>query len=177
MVVAERARPYFEKIAWLAPIIREHADRAEREAQMPHEVANALHQTGMFRIFLPCSMGGGELTIPDSLHLIEEIAGIDASVGWNLAIGSAGPLFGQCLSRVAYEKIYRDPRAVIAGSLNPMTSQVTAVEGRWRFSGKATYASGSGHATYLVAAAVVIRDGAPQIIDGVSDVACGAVSD
>jgi hypothetical protein len=30
--VSERARPYFEKITWLAPIIREHADRAEREA-------------------------------------------------------------------------------------------------------------------------------------------------
>ena|SRR6516165_3849443 len=32
-------------------------------------------------------------------------------------------------------------------------------------SGKATYASGSGHATYLVVAAVVIRGGMPQIID------------
>jgi alkylation response protein AidB-like acyl-CoA dehydrogenase len=164
--VSERTQPYFEKITWLAPIIREHADRAEREAQMPREVADALHRAGMFRIFLPHWMGGGELTIPDSLHLIEEIARIDASVGWNVAICSAGPLFGQCLSRDAYEKIYADPRAVIAGSLNPMTSQTTAVEGGWRFSGKATYASGSGHATHLVAAAVVIRDGAPQIVDG-----------
>src|SRR5262249_60162528 len=119
----------------------EPAERAEREAQMPHEVAAALHQAGMFRIFLPRSMGGGELTIPDSLHLIEEIARIDASVGWNLAIGSAGPLFGQCLPRTAYEQIFRDPRVVMAGSLNP-TSQATAVEGGWRFSGKGTYASG-----------------------------------
>jgi alkylation response protein AidB-like acyl-CoA dehydrogenase len=164
--VSERARPYFEKITWLAPIIREHADRAEREAQMPREVADALHQAGMFRIFLPRSMGGGELTIPDSLRLIEEIARIDASVGWNLAICSAGPLFGQCLSRAAYEQIYSDRSAVIAGSLNPMTSQVIAVKGGWRFSGKATYASGSGHATYLMVAAVVIRDGTPQIVDG-----------
>jgi len=164
--VSERARPFFEKITWLAPIIREHADRAEREAQMPREVADALHRAGMFRIFLPRSMGGGELTIPDSLRLIEEIARIDASVGWNLAIGSAGPLFGHCLSREAYETIFRDPRGVIAGSLNP-TSQATAVDGGWRFSGRATYASGSAHATYLLAAALVIRDGAPQFIDGV----------
>jgi hypothetical protein len=135
--VSDRTRSYFEKMTRLAPIIREHADHAEREAQMPREIADALHQVGMFRIFLPRSMGGGELTIPDSLRLIEEVARIDASVGWNLAICSGGPLFGQCLSCDAYEKIYRDPRAVIAGSLNPMTSQVTAVEGGWRFSGKA----------------------------------------
>jgi alkylation response protein AidB-like acyl-CoA dehydrogenase len=47
-----------------------------------------------------------------------------------------------------------------------MTSQVTEVEGGWRFSGRATYASCSGHATYLMVAAVVIRDGTPQIMDG-----------
>ncbi|MBV8453428.1 MAG: hypothetical protein JOZ29_14330 [Deltaproteobacteria bacterium] len=69
------------------------------------------------------------------------------------------------MSRDAHEKICGDPRGVFAGSLNPMTSQATAVEGGWRFSGKATYASGSGHGTYLVVAAVVIRDGTPQIVD------------
>jgi alkylation response protein AidB-like acyl-CoA dehydrogenase len=103
--VSERTRPYFEKITRLAPIIREQADRAEREAQMPREIADALHETGMFRIFLLRSMGGGELTIPDSLHLIEEVAPVDASVGWNLAICPGGPLFGHYLSRDAYEKI------------------------------------------------------------------------
>src|SRR5579863_5292140 len=127
--VSDRSRPYFDKIPTLAPIIREHADRAEREAQMTREVADAMHQAGMFRIFLPRSMGGGELTIPESLHLIESVASIDASVGWNLAICSGGPLFGQYLSRDAFENIFADPRAVSAGSLNPATAQATQVEG------------------------------------------------
>src|SRR5215831_3235033 len=164
--VSENARPYFEKIAQLAPTIRQHADRAEREAQMPCEVAEAFHKTGMFRILLPATMKGGGLTIPDSLRLIEQVAGIDGSAGWNLAICSGGPLFGHNLSRKAFETIYSDPRGLSAGSLNPMTSQAVAVEGGWRFSGKATYASGSAHASYLMAAAVVLRDGVPQIVDG-----------
>ena len=33
--LSERAQPYVEKVQKLAPLIREHADRAEREAQMP----------------------------------------------------------------------------------------------------------------------------------------------
>ena len=49
-LLSERARPYFEKVQKLAPIIREHADRAEREAQMPREVADAFHDAGLFRI-------------------------------------------------------------------------------------------------------------------------------
>jgi alkylation response protein AidB-like acyl-CoA dehydrogenase len=161
-----RLESCFEKINQLAPIIRDNADRAEREAQMTKEVADAFHNAGMFRILLPKSMGGSELTIPESLRVIEEVSKIDGSAGWNVAICSGGPLFGQCLSRAAFEKIYGDPRGVSAGSLNPMTSQATRVEGGWRFSGRATYASGSGHATYLMVAAIALKDGAPQIVNG-----------
>jgi indole-3-acetate monooxygenase len=165
-LISERARPYFEKAQKLAPTIREHADRAEREAQIPHEVVNAFHDAGLFRILIPRSMGGGELTIPDSLRLCEEVARIDGSAGWNLAICSGGPMFGYNLSRAAFEKIFGDPVGLSAGSLNPATTRVVAADGGWRFSGKATYASGSGHATYLMAAGMVLRDGAPQMVDG-----------
>src|SRR5208282_5256936 len=165
-LVSERARPYFERVKVIAPIIREYADRGEREAQMPREVADAFHEAGLFRILLPRQMGGGEVTIPDSLRLCEEVARIDGSVGWNLAICAGGPLFGYNLSRAAFEKIYGDPRGVSAGSLNPATTRVVPAEGGWRFSGKATYASASAHATYLMAAGMVLRDGAPKMIDG-----------
>ncbi len=165
-LLSERARPYFEKAQKLAPIIREYADRAEREAQMPREVADAFHDSGLFRILVPRNMDGGELTIPDSLRLCEEVSRIDALTGWNLAICVGGPMFGYNLSRAAFDKIFSDPRGVSAGSLNPMTTQVIAADGGWRFSGKATYASASAHATYLMAAGLVLRDGAPQIVDG-----------
>jgi alkylation response protein AidB-like acyl-CoA dehydrogenase len=165
-LLSERARPYFEKAQKLAPIIREHADRAERDAQMPREVIDAFHDAGLLRIHVPRNMGGGELTIPDSLRLCEEVARIDGSAGWNLAICAGGPMFGYNLSRAAFEKIYGDPLGVSAGSLNPATTRVVPADGGWRFSGKATYASASGHATYLMAAGMVLRDGAPEMVDG-----------
>ena len=175
-LLSERAQPYFEKIQEIAPVIRECADRAEREAQMPREVVDAFHDAGLFRILIPREMGGGELTIPDSLRLTEEVARIDGSAGWNFAICAGGPLFGYNLSRAAFEKIYADPRGVSAGSLNPMTTQIVAVEGGWRLSGKATYASASAHATYLMAAGLVLRDGTPQFIDGAPVLRAGLFS-
>ena len=54
-----------------------------------------------------------------------------------------------------------------------MTSQAIPVEGGFRFSGKATYASGSAQASYLMAAALVLRDGAPQFVDGVPTLRAG----
>jgi len=164
--LSERAKPYIDRIQKLAPVIREHADRAEREAQMPREVADAFHDAGLFRMLLPHEMNGGGVTIPDLLRLIEEVARIDASAAWNLAICGGGPIFGHFLTRAAFEKIYGDPRGVTAGSLNPMTSQAFPVDGGFRFSGKATYASGSAQASYLMAAALILKDGAPQIVNG-----------
>ncbi len=171
--LSKRAQPYLEKVAKLAPIICEHADRAEREAQMPREVADAFHEAGMFRVLLPPKLKGGEITIPDFLRLIEEVARIDASAGWNLAICAGGPTFGRYISREAFEKIYSDPRGITCGSLNPMTSQAIPVEGGFRFSGTATNASGSAQATYLMAAALVLRDGAPQFVDGIPTLRAG----
>jgi hypothetical protein len=40
----------------------------------------------MFRILPPRTMPGGELTIPESLGPIEEVAQIDGSAGWSFAI-------------------------------------------------------------------------------------------
>jgi alkylation response protein AidB-like acyl-CoA dehydrogenase len=171
--LSERAQPYSAKVQKLAPIIREYADRAEREAQMPREVADAFHEAGMFRLLLPGKMNGGEITIPDFLRLIEEVARIDASAGWNLAICGGGPTFGHYLSREAFDKIFSDPRGVTCGSLNPMTSQAIPIEGGFRFSGRATNASGSAQASYLMAAALVLRDGAPQFVDGIPTLRAG----
>jgi indole-3-acetate monooxygenase len=172
-VGTDEVESYIRRVSEVAPVIREYADLAERDAQMPNEIAEAFHRAGLFRILLPDSMGGGELTIPDSLKVTEEVARIDGSAGWNFAICSGNALFGHFLSRQAFEKIYRDPRGVIAGSLNPMTSRTIRVDGGWHFSGTATYASGSAHATYLMAAALVLKDGAPEIVNGIPHLRAG----
>jgi alkylation response protein AidB-like acyl-CoA dehydrogenase len=174
--ITPRLKPYLERARQLAPLITELSDRADREAQMPQEIADAFHEAGFFRILLPSSMNGGGFTIPESLGLVEEVSAIDGSAGWNLGICSGGPLFGHNLPRAAFEKIFGDPRGVSVGSLNPMTSRATSVDGGWRFSGKATYCSGSAHATYLCAAGIIVRDGAPQMDQGFPAIRAGLFS-
>jgi alkylation response protein AidB-like acyl-CoA dehydrogenase len=165
--VANQAADYVERARHLAPLVHAHADRAERTAQLPLEVAEAFHQAGLFRMLLPVELGGGGLTIPASLRVIQEVARLDGSAAWNLAICSGGPLFGHFISHDAFDEIFSDPRAVIAGSLNPTTTRVDSCAGGWRFSGRATYVSGSAQASWLMAAGVVLEDGSPRLVDGV----------
>ena len=162
-----RVAEYCSRIHELAPLIREHSDRSERDAQLAPDIVEAFHSAGLFRIFLPAGMGGGEMTVPESLRVFEAMARIDGSAGWNLAICADGPLFGHFIAEDAFEAIFGDPRAVLAGSLNPMSTRAEPCDGGWRFSGKATYVSGSAQASWIMTAAFVLADGSPQLIDGV----------
>jgi len=45
----------------LAPVIRHHADEAERQRQLPLPVVQALTDAGLFRMCVPCALGGLEV--------------------------------------------------------------------------------------------------------------------
>ena len=156
-----KVNAYLERVREIAPVIDKHAAESERIAQLALPVVEAFHQAGLFRMLLPENRGGGGFKYPDSLRIAEEVARIDGSAGWNLAICMQGPLFGEYLSRSAYEEVFSDPRAVIAGSLNP-TARAIRCDGGWKFSGTATYASGSANATWIAASAIVLQDGKPE---------------
>lgn len=172
-VSSSRLTEYLDRIDRLAPLVREHADRSEQERQLASPIVEALHDAGLFRIYLPAAMGGGGLDVPESLHVFEAMARLDASTGWNLSICAGGPLFGHFVSREAYEEIFGDPRAVIAGSLNPLGTRAVPCDGGWRYSGKATYVSGSAQAGWLMTAGLELHDGAPRMTDGVPAMRAG----
>jgi len=163
----DRVARYIERIGAIAPVIAAHAEQSERDARLAPATVEAMHEAGLFRIFLPARLGGGDLTIPESVRLYEEVASIDGSAGWNLAICAGGPLFGHFVTPAAYEEIFADARAVVAGSLNPMTMRAEAVDGGYRYSGTATYVSGSAQASWIAVSGLVLSDGSPTFTDGV----------
>jgi alkylation response protein AidB-like acyl-CoA dehydrogenase len=74
----------------LGPLIREHADRAERERRLSPEVIAALGEAGFFRLLLPRSLGGLEVDPVSCSMIVEEIAGSHSAAGWALQAGNAG---------------------------------------------------------------------------------------
>ena len=162
-----RVTSYIEAVRQLAALVREHSDRSEREAQLAPDIVEAFHAAGLFRLFLPAEMGGGDLTVPESLRVFEAAARLDGSAGWNLAICADGPLFGHFVDRRAFEQVFGDRRAVLAGSLNPLNTRIVPCDGGWRFSGKATTVSGSAQASWIMASGFETKDGQMQFVGGI----------
>ena len=94
----------------LAPLIREHADEAERNRRLSPPVVTALAEAGLFRMWIPRALGGLEVSPFTLYRIVEEVAQIDGSTGWGVMIGATTPAVGGYLcTSPASSDSHRDP--------------------------------------------------------------------
>jgi alkylation response protein AidB-like acyl-CoA dehydrogenase len=165
-VSSEKLVDVLERVNKIEETVRDYAAESELLGQLAPPVVAAMHDGNLFRILVPAELGGDELTIPEAIEAFERVATFDASTAWTLAILSGGPLFGRFLESAAFAEICGDPRGQMAGTLNP-TGRAAPVDGGYVFSGRATYLSGSAHAKWVMASAIVERPDAFEIRLGV----------
>lgn len=161
-----RADAARERLEGIAQVIRAHATESEQLGRLAAPVVDAFLEHDLFRSLVSTDLGGVGLTVPEVNELVELAAACDASTAWTFAILTDGALFTRRLSPSAHEQISRDPRGLVAGTLNPVTARAERVDGGYVFSGTATYLSGSAHAKWLMAAALVTKDGEIDSSDG-----------
>jgi len=153
-----------ERARALAPLIRAHADESERLRRLAPPIVDGFHEAGLFRMLQPRSIGGSGLNAVEAAPILEEVACADGSAGWNLAIGAGNSAFLALLEdQGALEALVKPPRALGAGSVNPMTLRLVSTQGGYRVSGKLSYASGIHQSGWLVAGGLVLDDGKPRL--------------
>ncbi|MDQ1481812.1 MAG: hypothetical protein QOI44_2673, partial [Actinomycetota bacterium] len=162
-----------DRVDMMADVVRDGAAESERLGHLAPAVVDALHESGLFRTFVPTEYGGLGLTIPEGMRVFERVSALDASTGWTLTILCSGSLFARFCAGDTFATICRDSSGLIAGTLNPLSAQAEPVEGGFLFSGRATYLSGSAHARYVMASALVMKDDAPVLADGAIQIRSG----
>jgi alkylation response protein AidB-like acyl-CoA dehydrogenase len=158
---------YLERVRGLGPRIEACADQIEQERRLPPALLDALFDAGLFRLLLPRSLGGGELDPVSFVHVIEEVAKLDASTAWVLCQTAGCSMVAAYLRPdVAAEIFGSDPRGVLAWGPGP-DARAVAVEGGYRVTGTWSFASGGRHATWLGGQCPIYEpDGTPRRRDG-----------
>ena len=101
----------------LEALIDEHAAEGDERGRLSDPVVDALHDAGIFGMWVPKALGGSELDPVSSLKVIDQLVYADPSTGWvtmaaGLAIGTGGAYLGD----QAVEEIFGGERfPVIAG--------------------------------------------------------------
>ncbi len=165
-----------ERIARLTEVIRDGGDRAQQMRRLPQDTVDALIDAGIFRIAIPRELGGDDASITETVDILAAIARTDASVGWNVMLGSEinAMVAGGMDKGLAKEVYLDDPRVVMCGGGGPGTQPSRAVkqaDGSFKVWGQSTFISGCHNATWCLMMAPVFENdqmvtdakGMPQI--------------
>ena len=164
-----------ERVAELEPTIRRAGDEAQELRRCPSFVIDALIDAGLFRFTIPRELGGEDASVGQTIEVIEAISAIDASVGWNVMLGSEinAMAAGGMPKELAEEVYLGDPRVIMCGGGGPGTTPSRALaqpDGSFRVWGHTTFISGCHNATWCFMVAPVfdgdemrLTDGAPTV--------------
>lgn len=148
---ADRARA-------LGPVVAGASDEIERTRRLPSALLSALHDARLFRLLLPRSAGGEEVTPGVYLAAMEEVARHDASVAWNLFVGNSSALVGAYIALDVAREIWGDPHTVVSWG-PPNEARARAVPGGYRITGRWDFASGCRAANWMGAHGLVEEEG------------------
>lgn len=137
---------------------------AEADGRLVPAQLEIIYNQRWFKLFVPQSYGGLELTAPEGIRLEEELARIDGSLGWTVTLCAGANLFVGYLQQPTAQALFTDPAVCLGGSGH--ASGTAAIENNgYRISGKWRYATGAPHLTHFTANCVLQRDGAPVLDD------------
>ena len=161
-LAADATRSAEELVAPVADTIRMSAAEAEAMRRLPDELMRVLKDAGLFSIYTPRQFRGIELSLPDALRVVEEVARQDGSTGWTVALGLANSVFTSMLPESSAAKLLTDGAALIPAA-PAFGVRAVRVEGGYRLTGRWAYNSGAPNADWIAIPAGVFDGDRPRI--------------
>lgn len=138
------------------------ADEIESRRALPDPLMERLVEAGLFSIYTPAEYGGLDLPLPAALEVVEEVARLDGSTGWTIALGVVNGLFTAALSEAAAATIFKNGSALVTGAPG-FGVRAEAVDGGYVLTGQWPFCSGARNASWMTVAAPVFDHGEPRV--------------
>ena len=153
-----------ERAKAVGSIANDHADWGDQHGRLAEPVVEALHNEGLYGMWVPRSLGGGELDPVSSLQVIENVAYGDPSTGWvlmaaALAIGTGAAYLGDD----AVKALFKGKRMPVIAGQGTRPGKAVPHDSGFLLSGSWSFASGIKHGTHIHTLAIIEGTGEPRI--------------
>jgi alkylation response protein AidB-like acyl-CoA dehydrogenase len=141
------------------------ANEAEQIGKLPPSVVKALDDSGLFGMKLPAELGGAEADPVTQIDVIEKMAYIEPAVGWCMFIGATSIGWpGAFLPDESLDRVFKSDHIPHVAGGGGVRGRGVEVDGGYQISGRFQFASGMGHAEWLVGGAT-IQDEAGETVE------------
>lgn len=142
-------------------------DEAQNLRRLPDDIVKRLVAEGFFRFTLPIELGGESASSIDTIEVLEAIAAIDASVSWNVMLGSEiNAMAAGGMDETLAKEVYLDnPEVIMCGGGGPGSQPPRAercADGV-RVWGQSTFISGCHNASWCFMAAPLMKGDEPEL--------------
>ncbi|MFN3231851.1 MAG: acyl-CoA dehydrogenase family protein [Alphaproteobacteria bacterium] len=153
-----------ERVEKLRDVIADGGDKAQEMRRLPSECVDALIDEGFFRFAMPAELGGEDASSMETVEILEAITAIDASVGWNVMLGSEinAMAAGGMDKDLAKEIYLENPRVIMCGGGGTGSIPATAVktaDGGFEVTGESTFISGCWNSEWCFMPAPEVEEG------------------
>ncbi len=127
----------------------------EQARRLPADVSDAMAKAGIYRMFVPQSLGGSETSPLVSSQVFETLAQGDAACGWVAFIAATS---GSSLARIetsVAKQMFASPQTMLAGVFAPNGKAVKSGED-YILNGQWQWGSGTQNADWVLAGSMVI---------------------
>ena len=126
----------------LAPKLRAVSDDIEAARSLPEDIVQAMADAGLYRMYLPRSLGGGELDPLTYFDVIEALTQVESVAGWSVLISTgAMTITARGLPDHTLRAMFTSPRKTIMAGSGPPKGRAHAVPGGYRLTGSWTQGS------------------------------------
>ena len=139
----------------LSKSFAKRSDEFEQARRLPADVSDAMAKAGIYRMFVPQSLGGSETSPLVSSQVFETLAQGDAACGWVAFIAATS---GSSLARIetsAAKQMFASPQTMLAGVFAPNGKAVKSGED-YILNGQWQWGSGTQNADWVLAGSMVI---------------------
>jgi alkylation response protein AidB-like acyl-CoA dehydrogenase len=155
------------KIEELRELIERGGDQAQELRRLPDDVVDQLVDEGFFRFALPLELGGENASSMETIEVLEHMAAIDASVAWNVMLGSEinAMAAGGMDPALAKEMYLDNPRVIMCGGGGPGSIPTRAerqADGSVKVWGQTTFISGCHNADWCFMGAPLMKGDEPE---------------
>ena len=158
-----------EKLAKLVgeigPSLSQCIDQKAENRRLSTPVFEALKKAGLFKLYLPKSLGGHEADPVTTSQLTQKVASYNTAAGWSMMVANTASWWCNRLPEKGIEEIFKDGAdTFIAGAFHPPMS-ATPTDNGYIINGRSPLASNVHEAKWVFVSALVMDGDRPKMIN------------
>jgi alkylation response protein AidB-like acyl-CoA dehydrogenase len=131
-----------DAVKGLAPALRAASFEIERGRSLTEPIVQAMVDAGLYRMFFPRPLGGGQVDVLTYFDVVEALAQVESTAAWSVLIStSTMTTTVRGLSDELLREMFTTPRQTVMAGSGPPKGRVTKVPGGYRLTGRWTQGS------------------------------------